>query len=260
MAEHILGKDEIQVRFLLGAPLNKTMQTGTILYHVAGSGGDIIGTAWTMNLDIISAARYAGTNATGRAMIDWDHAVLGQFPCTPYRHWYNRNWEQDLDRLSNLKQPFFFNVCDIEQARLIKSHFKDHVKFVGVTYSEQHWSFVLDSFCYKVLDADDYLTRDDIGENFLNAAAKSPEQRAWFIELGRNKQLGTWYHEQALAGTVKFPPRECSYDFDESIDLRELLNPERFRSRITDLVDMADPDQYFEIYDHWLAQQAKYRL
>ena len=29
MAEHILGKDEIQVRFLLGAPLNKTMPNST---------------------------------------------------------------------------------------------------------------------------------------------------------------------------------------------------------------------------------------
>jgi len=243
---------------LLGAPLNKTMQTGTILYHVAGSGGDIIGTAWTMNPGLISAVRHDVTNAAGRATVTWNHSVLEQFPCTPYRHWYNRNWEQDLDRLSNLKQPFFFNVCDIEQARLIKSHFKNYVKFIGVTYSEQHWMFVLDAFCYKVLDADDYLTRDDVGENFLNAAAKTPEQREWFIELGRNKQLGAWYHKQALAGAVQFPPRECSYDFDESIELSDLLDPNRFRSRITGLVDIVDPDRYFEIYDQWLSQQAKY--
>jgi hypothetical protein len=234
------------------------MQTGTILYHTAGSGGDIIGTAWTIDPSIISAVRYLGTNAAGRAMVTWDHSVLEQFPRTPRRHWYSRNWEQDLDRLSNLGRPWFFNVCDIDQARLIKEHFKHNVKFIGVTYYKQHWPFVLDAFCYKVLDADDYLTRDDIGENFLNVAAKSSEQREWFIELGRNKQLGAWYHEQALAGTVQFPPRECSYDFDESIDLGELLNPERFRSRIMSLVDIADPDQYFKIYDHWLVQQAKY--
>ena len=258
MAEHILGKDEIQVRFLLGAPLNNTMQTGTILYHTAGSGGDIIGTAWTMNPDIISAVRYSGTNAAGRAVITWDQSVLEQFPRTPFRHWYSRNWAEDLDRLSNLDQPWFFNVCDIEQARLIKSHFKDHVKFIGVTYYKRHWPFVLDSFCYKVLDADDYLTRDDIGENFLNVAAKTPEQREWFIELGRNKQLGAWYHKQALAGGVQFPPRECSYDFDHSIDVGDLLNPERFRSRIQSLVHTADPDQYFKIYDQWLAQQTRY--
>jgi len=106
---------------LLGAPLNNTMQTGTILYHTAGSGGDIIGTAWTMNPDIISAVRYSGTNAAGRAVITWDQSVLEQFPRTPYRHWYSRNWQQDLDRLSNLEKPFFFNVCDIEQARLIST-------------------------------------------------------------------------------------------------------------------------------------------
>lgn len=234
------------------------MQTGTILYHTAGSGGDIIGTAWTMNPDIISAVRYSGTNAAGRAMMTWDQSVLEQFPRTPSRHWYSRNWAADLDKLSNLDQPWFFNVCDIEQARLIKSHFKDHVKFIGVTYYKRHWPFVLDSFCYKVLDADNYLTRDDIGENFLNVAANSPEQREWFIELGRNKQLGAWYHKQALSGTVQFPPRECSYDFDHSIDVSELLNPERFRSRIQNLVHIADPDQYFKIYDHWLAQQTKY--
>ena len=234
------------------------IELGTILYHTAGSGGDIIGAAWTMNPDIISAVRYSGINTVGRAVITWDHSVLDQFPRTPYRHWYSRNWEQDLDRLSNLDRPFFFNVCDIDQARLIKAHFKNRVKLVGVTYYKQHWSFVLDSFCHKVLDADDYLTRDDVGENFLNAVANSPEQREWFIELGRNKQLGAWYHEQALAGTVQFPPRECSYDFDHSIDVSELLNPEQFRSRIQSLVHIADPDQYFKIYLHWLSQQAKY--
>jgi len=234
------------------------LQTGTILYHVAGSGGDIIGTAWSMNSDIISTVRYTGINSAGRATVTWDNSVLEQFLRTPRRHWYSRNWEADLDRLSNLDQPWFFNVCDIEQARLIKSHLQDRVKFVGVTYSEQHWPFVLDSFCYKVLDADDYLTRDDIGENFLDAAAKTPEQRAWFIELGRNKQLGAWYHKQALAGGVQFPPRKCLYDFDHSIDLSELLDPIRFRDRIMRLVNIADPDRYFRIYDHWLAQQAKY--
>jgi hypothetical protein len=236
------------------------MQTGTILYHTAGSGGDIIGTAWTMNPDIISAVRYSGTNAAGRAVMTWDQSVLEQFPRTPRRHWYSRNWAEDLDRLSNLDQPFFFNVCDIDQARLIKSHFKDHVKFIGVTYSEQHWPFVLDAFCYKVLDADDYLTRDDIGEHFLNVAAKTPEQREWFIELGRNKQLGTWYHEQALVGGVQFPPRCCSYDFDHSIDVSDLLDPDQFRDRIMSLGHIADPDRYFKIYDHWLGQQAKYRV
>jgi hypothetical protein len=234
------------------------MQLGTILYHTAGSGGDIIGTAWTMNPDVISAVRYAETNSAGRAVITWDHSVLKQFPRTPRRHWYSRNWAADLDRLLNLDRPWFFNVCDIEQARLIKTHLQDRVKFVGVTYSEQHWPFVLDGFCRKVLDADDYLTRDDIGENFLDAAAKTPEQRAWFIDQGRNKQLGAWYHEQALAGGVQFPPRECSYDFDHSIDVSELLDPIRFRDRIMRLVDIADPDQYFKIYDHWLSQQAKY--
>lgn len=235
------------------------MQTGTILYHTAGSGGDIIGTAWTMDPTVISAVRYSGTNAAGRATVTWDHDVLEQFPRTPYRHWYNRNWESDLDKLLNLKHPFFFNVCDIDQANLIKSHLKDRVKFVGVTYSEQHWRFVLDAFCYKVLDADDYLTRDDVGENFLNVAANSPDQREWFIELGRNKQLGAWYHEQALAGTVQFPPRCCSGGFDESIDVSELLDPDRFRNRITNLIDIADADQYFKIYDHWLTQQNKYK-
>jgi hypothetical protein len=234
------------------------MQTGTILYHTAGSGGDIIGAAWTINPDIISAVRYVGINTAGRATVTCDQSVLDQFPRTPYRHWYSRNWQQDLDRLSNLKQPFFFNVCDIDQARLIKAHLKNNIKLVGVTYSEQHWSFVLDSFCRKVLDADDYLTRDDIGENFLNAAAKTPEQRAWFIEQGQNKQLGAWYHEQALAGGVQFPPRECLYDFDESIDVSELLDPDRFRDRIRSLVNITDPDQYFEIYLRWLAQQDKY--
>jgi hypothetical protein len=233
-------------------------QTGTILYHTAGSGGDIIGTAWTMNPNVISAVRYLETNSDGRAVMIWDHSVLEQFPRTPRRHWYSRNWAEDLDRLLNLDQPWFFNVCDIEQARLIRSHLQDRVKLVGVTYSEQHWPFVLDGFCRKVLDADDYLTRDDVGENFLDVAAKTPEQRAWFVELGQNKQLGAWYHEQALSGGVQFPPRCCSYDFDESIDLSELLDPERFRSRITSLVDIADSDQYFKIYDHWLAQQNKY--
>jgi len=234
------------------------MQLGTILYHTAGSGGDIIGTAWTMNPDIISAVRHSGINSAGRATVTWNHSVLEQFPRTPCRHWYSRHWEQDLDKLSNLKQPWFFNVCDIDQARLIKAHLKNNIKLVGVTYSEQHWSFVLDGFCRKVLDDDNYLTRDDVGESFLDAAAKSPEQRAWFIEQGRNKQLGAWYHEQALAGGVQFPPRECSYDFDESIDVSDLLDPDRFRDRIQSLVNITDPDQYFEIYLHWLAQQAKY--
>ena len=45
------------------------MQTGTISYHTAGSGGDIISTAWTMNPNIMSAARYTGTNSAGRAML-----------------------------------------------------------------------------------------------------------------------------------------------------------------------------------------------
>jgi len=235
------------------------MQTGTILYHTTGSGGDIIGTAWTMNPSIICAVRYNNINSTGKTETQWNQSVLDQFPKTLYRHWYSRDWRQDLDRLSALEKPFFFNVCDIEQARLIKAHLQNHVKFIGVTYSEQHWQFVLEAFCYKVLDADDYLTRDDVGENFLNAAAKTPEQREWFVELGRNKQLGAWYHDQALAGGVQFPPRECSYDYDESIDLSELLDPIRFRSRITGLVDIVDPDRYFEIYDHWLSQQNKYR-
>ena len=223
------------------------MQTGTILYHTAGSGGDIISTAWTMNPNIMSAARYTGTNSAGRATTTLNHAVLDQFPRTPYRHWYNRNWEQDLDKLTKLEKPFFFNVCDIEQARLIKSHLKNNVQLVGVTYSEQHWPFVLHAFCYKVLDAENYLIRDDVGENFLNAVAKTPEQREWFIKLGQNKQLGAWYHEQALAGTVQYPPKECSYEFDHSIDLGELLDPTRFPDRITELVDISDLDQYFEI-------------
>ena len=236
------------------------MQLGTILYHTAGSGGDIISTAWTMNPNIISAVRYLETDATGRVITTWNQSVLDQFPRTPNRHWYNRNWEKDLDKLSNLGRPFFFNVCDIEQARLIKSHFKHQVKFIGVTYTEAYWRFVLDAFCYKVLDADNYLTRDDVGENFLNVASKNAEHREWFIELGRNKQLGAWYYEQAMAGTVQFPPRECLYnhtDDIERIDISDLLNTDRFEDRINRLVDIQDPDQYFKIYNDWLARQTK---
>lgn len=233
------------------------MQTGTILYHTPGSGGDIIGTAWTSDPNIISAVRYHDTNANGKIVVGWDPVVVNQFSKTPYRHWYSRNWKDDLEKLSNLNQPFFFNVCDIEQARLIKSHFKHRVKFVGVTYSKEYWNFVLDAFCYKVLDSENYLTRDDVGENFLNIAAKTSKEREWFIELGKNKKLGAWYYEQALAGTVQFPPRQCLYDYDDSIDLGELLDKHRYKEKITSLVDIYDPDRYFKIYDDWLAKQNK---
>lgn len=224
---------------------------GTVLYHVAGSAGDLISAAWTMNPQILSATRVTGINYLGRTEVVWDQDFLTLFPKQEYRHWYARDWTLDVEKLSLLSGEFFLNVTDYAQARLIKDYYGDDIKLVGVTYSSEHWMFVLDAFCNKVLDAENYLTRDDIGENFLQAVAQTPSEREHYIKLGKNKKIGAWYREQALAGGVGFPPKSSQGQYDVSIDLSLILDPTRFISALSTIIDIYDTDKFCQLYQSW---------
>jgi hypothetical protein len=224
---------------------------GTVLYHVAGSAGDLVSAAWTMNPAILSATRVSGINTSGRTEVTWDHDFLTLFPKQDHRHWYTRDWSQDVEKLSLLPGEFFLNVTDYNQARLIKDYHGDAVTLVGVTYSSENWMFVLDAFCNKVLDAENYLTRDDIGENFLQVVAKTPSERDHYIELGKNKKLGAWYREQALAGGVSFPPKISKGHYDVSIDLSLILDTTRFIRALSAIIDIYDTDKFRQLYQSW---------
>ena len=229
---------------------------GTVLFHVSGTGGDLLSSAWTNDSEIVSATEAVRINDSGRVVIEWNQFVLDMFPKQPSKHWYAREWsESELNTLGNLSKQFFINSTDIEQAKKIKSYFGNTVSLVGINYVEKQWDYVLDSFCSKVLDSDDYLTKDDVGENFLNVVAKTTEERDSFIKMGKNKQLGAWYKELAVNNLVQFPPKSSKLDFDISVELVDLFTYETFTNVVTTQLQRPLTQSLISLYKHWLPKQ-----
>jgi len=226
-----------------------------VLLHSAGTGGDLLSSYWINSGRFYSAVQTHSLTSYGRMFPVWNAEFLNQFPKQPKKHYYNRDWTKDLAQLEKLKQPFFINTTDCAQAELIKNWFGEKVCVISVSYNENLWPLVVKNFCTKVLDSPNYLTRDDVGEAFLQAVAKTPEEQEKFLELGNSYELGYWYATNLLHGCINFPPKEFVYSGDINILLDEILIKDRLINILKSTQFTIDTDIFVNIYDNWCKTQ-----
>ena len=225
-----------------------------VISYKAGSCGDFLSIPFIATKKYFSVISHHTLNDSGRMIPHWNTDFLKHFPKQPYLHHYSRDWANDLETLSKLNKPWLILSSDTNQTKLIKNYFNDNVNLVTINYSINSYLFVLKSFCNKVLDYPNYLTKDDIGEKFLNVVAKTQEQRQYFLNLSAQKKLGQWYFDNVMNGNIDYP-REFYQVGDTEIFLDSIFN----KSSIFKIIKKIDSDvnlKTFEpIYDSWLQKQ-----
>ena len=236
------------------------MKKNLIVLHTSGSCGDLVSLPWINTGKFYSASNGITLTASGRMLTVWNPDFVKEFPKQSGKHYYSRNWTHDLDRLSQVSQPWFINTVDSAQAALLKNHFQDQVHVVSINYDNHMWPFVLKNFCTKVLDLPNYLTQDDVGEHFLSVIAKNDQERDYYISLGNSGLLGHWYAEQTLFGTqINFPPSQFEFLGDTVVKIEEILIPNLIIEKIKNIADVlnisVDISKFTAEYDPWIDQQ-----
>ena len=235
------------------------MLKNLVIVYTAGSCGDLVSMPWIATNQYYSAIANHELNPAGRTVPVWNQKFLDQFPKQPKLHYYTRDWTDDLDTLSGLGVPFLILTTLASQAQKIKDKLGDSVYVLSINYSQESWPFVASSFCSKVLDHPNYLTNDDVGENFLNAVAKDDTHRQQFIYLGKKGLLGLWYAKKLLANELTYPPKTFSYSGDYTLQLTDILDPTKFileLEKISDQIGITlDLEQFREFYSVWIDKQ-----
>ena len=196
-----------------------------VISYLAGSGGELLSNPLINSKKYFSAVSHHMLSPSGRMVPKFNQNFVKLFPPLDGKHCYQRDWAADWEKLLDLNKNWLLLTTDPDQAQFLKSKIKDKVLIISITYNELIYQYVLDSFCYKILDSKNYLTRDQIGENFLKTVSKSDEHRKWFINLGTNGQLGSWYKKEYSRGNIHFPPKFHHYSGDFTVELTTLLTP-----------------------------------
>lgn len=226
------------------------------MLHVGGSCGDLLSIPWIATKQFYSAVESHEILESGRVWPVWNKDFLKQFPRQPKKHHYLRDWSNDLTALSNLDHTWFIQTSNPLQANLLKSYFKDQVQVISISYSINLFPFVVKNFCTKILDSKDFLTRDDIGEEFLQAVAKTPNEQEYFLNLSINQKLGLWYATQRLfSENVNYPPVSFSYQGDITINLDTILSLDQLlptiKTSMDDIELKFDTEGFVKIYYQW---------
>lgn len=225
-----------------------------IIAYKAGSCGDFLSIPFIATKKYFSPISNHTLNNNGRMVPQWNKNFLLQFPKQPKLHHYSRDWSNDLQKLEKIKHPWLILCTDTDQAKLVKNYFNDKVKLITINYSINSYQFVLKSFCNKVLDYPDYLTKDDIGENFLNVVAKTQEQRQYFLDLSKNKKLGQWYYDNVMSGYIEYA-KEFYITGDIEIFLDNIFNKSSIFKTIKKIDEDVNLKTFEPIYDSWLQKQ-----
>jgi hypothetical protein len=235
------------------------MPKNLVILYLAGSCGDLISIPWISTRQFYSVIAGHTLLDSGRVKADFNKEFINQFPKQPYLHHYARDWTNDINKLKNIDKPFLILTGSIAQANLFKNYFSSNVHVLTINYSESLWQFVATNFCTKILDYPNYLTNDDIGENFLNKVANSSARREQFLELGRAGQLGHWYAEHLTAGNLNFPPKEFKFQGDSTLLLDEILDFNRLTKKLLEIADdigiTLDLEYFSNIYHIWRTKQ-----
>lgn len=235
------------------------MPKNLVITYTAGSCGDLISIPFVSSGEFYSLISRHKITESGRAEAIYDQKFIEQFPKQPYLHHYTRNWTEDLISLKNLSNPFLILTTLSTQATLIKDFFNDEVHILSINYNTSNWPFVAKSFCSKVLDSQNYLSRDDVGEKFLNTIAKNKAHREQFLYLSRKGLLGTWYAKQLALDNLNYPPKENNFKGDTTLYLDEILDYNLLKPKLQFIADEIktdiDLDNFNKIYTNWYSRQ-----
>jgi hypothetical protein len=219
----------------------------------AGSGGDLLISALCNHY--ASAQVQYQLDENGRMIPRWDPEFVKHFPAQPYKHFNSRDWRNDLGKLESLSAPFLIGTSSEEQSSLLKNHFGSDLGVVAINYGKNLWPFVIKGFCNKVLDSKNYLTRNSVGEKFLQVVAKTPEEQQYYIRLGETKQLGLWYAKYLIDGTLTSPPTQSLIQCDIEITVDQLLSPTHVIDALSRVNEHINFEAWMPIYHAWHQQQ-----
>ena len=227
-----------------------------VLYWVAGSCGDLLSSLLLTDSNLKASVHTPVLINSGRVQFQSNEEVLSIFPKQNLKHWYTRLWDNDLDKLNSLTYKFLLQTVSESQFLFLKQKLSNAI-FIAVNYEENLFPYVAKSFCKKVLDYPNYLTKDDVGLNFLNSVAKDENERKFFISLGLEKKLGIWYLEKLVNNSLEYPPKKSIHQADIVIELDELLNINYFNSIIEQLNKTCciEYDSAYKFYLSWLNLQ-----
>lgn len=235
------------------------MPKNLVIVYTGGSCGDLVSIPWIATSQFYSMISYHTITEAGKASAIYNEDFIQKFPKQRFLHHYSRDWSDDLSKLEKLSTPFLILTTLSEQAILLKKYFNNEVHVLSINYDKNNWSFVANGFCSKVLDSPNYLTRDDVGENFLNAVAKDPIHREQFLYIGRKGLLGQWYARHLVSGDLSFPPKENTFQGDTSLLLDEILDFSRLKDKLRFTADCVgvnlDLDGFYKIYSEWYDRQ-----
>jgi|LakMenEpi03Aug12_release.lakeMendotaPanAssembly.Ray.scaffolds.fasta_scaffold200439_2 hypothetical protein len=235
------------------------MTKNLVIVYSAGSCGDLVSIPWISSNQFYSVISKHTISNSGRALPSYNEEFIKQFPKQKFKHHYTRDWSLDLPQLDILDKPFLILTVLPEQAILIKNHFSDNVYILSINYSKDQWPFVASSFCSKVLDYPDYLTNDDVGENFLNTVAKNQKSREQFIYLGKHGLLGQWYAKKLLANESHYPPKTFTFSGDYNLQLKDIFDFNKFSLELEQIAKQVgvtlDLDIFKEFYFAWINKQ-----
>ena len=235
------------------------MPKNLVIVYTAGSCGDLVSIPWIATGQFYSMISHHTITESGKALATYNEDFIQQVTKQQFLHHYSRDWYDDLDKLEKLSTPFLILTTLPEQATLLKNYFDDDVHIMSINYDKNNWPFVANGFCDKVLNVPDYLTRDDVGEKFLNTVAKNPIQREQFLYLGRKGLLGLWYAQHLAAGNIEYPPKENTFLGDTTLQLDEILDFDQFKDKLQSIaIDVGvelDLDHFYKIYTEWRSRQ-----
>lgn len=235
------------------------MPKNLVIVYTSGSCGDLVSIPWVATGQFYSVLSHHNITESGKASASYNNNFIVDFPKQPYLHHYSRDWTNDLDKLESLSTPFLIITAAPAQATIIKNHFGDRVHVISINYNKDNWSFVANGFCDKVLNVPGYLTKDDVGENFLNAVAKDSSQREQFLYLGQKGLLGQWYARHLAAGNIGYPPKENTFSGDTNLLLDEILDYSQLETKLENIaVEVGvelDLDSFSKIYAVWRSRQ-----
>lgn len=234
------------------------MKKITVLYWVSGSCGDLVSSLLLSDNTYKAAIKYPRLISSGKVDSNFNKDILKLFPKQKNKHWYMRTWINDLNILNKLDFNFLLQTVSVEEFNFLKNNLKN-ATFIVINYDENLFPYVAKNFCKKVLDYPNYLTKDDVGSNFLNTVAKTIEDQRKFLKLQSEKKLGLWYLENLLKGNLHFPPKKSIQQANIVIELDQLLNINYFNSIIEQLNKPCsiNYDSTYKFYLSWLNLQDK---
>jgi hypothetical protein len=231
-----------------------------IISYIAGSGGEIFASPLVSTGIWRSPVLSHELDQTGRMLATLDTRFTDAFEFQPHKHFYCRDWHDDFDKLSAF-EPWLMPVTDQDQSKFLKDQNPHNVFLITINYQESASQFVLDSFCRKILDQPNYLTRDSIGQHFLATAGKTEAQQKWLIDCGRDGLLGQWYRDMYQTGTLNFPPPSHNIPGDLEINVTDLFDWQKLQSIYVQLTQKLEFDLDLELvksrHHAWLMRQPR---